>query len=62
MIGVFLLAVATKYAEAGVVTALSGTFPVWVVPIAVFALKEKAAPSTVLWTLVAVLGVCLTLR
>ena len=60
-LGVLLLTIGTKHAEAGVVTAISHTFPVWVVPVARFTLKEPARPATVLWTLLAVAGVALTL-
>ena len=60
-VGVLLLTFGTKYAEAGVVTAISHTFPVWVVPIARYTIKEPVQLAAVFWTLVAVAGVALTL-
>lgn len=60
-VGVLLLTFGTKYAEAGVVTAISHTFPVWAVPIARYTIKETVQPVAVFWTLVAVAGVALTL-
>ncbi len=60
-IGVVLLSVATKYAKAGVVAALSSTYPVWIIPVAVVFLKERADTWSVSFTLLAVAGVVMIL-
>jgi drug/metabolite transporter (DMT)-like permease len=58
-VGVFLLAAGAKYAQSGVVTALSSTYPIWVIPVAAVFLKESAGWRKTLWTLVAMAGIAL---
>lgn len=60
-IGIWLLSVGVKYAKAGVASALVSTFPVWVIPIARFILKERVSMMSALCTVVAVCGVAMML-
>lgn len=56
-IGVTLLTVGLKYARAGIASALSVTYPIWILPIAHFILKERVRPLSLACSVVAVLGV-----
>ncbi len=56
-IGLLLMSTGAKYAKAGVTTALSSTYPIWILPIAHFMLGEKVQRKSVILTLLAVAGV-----
>jgi drug/metabolite transporter (DMT)-like permease len=58
-LGMLLMSTGAKYAKAGVAAALSSTYPVWIVPIAHFLLKERVARASIILTGLAVLGVAL---
>ncbi len=57
-LGVLLLSIGTKYAKAGVVAAITSTFPLWVIPISRIFLKEKTNWQSVVCTFLAVAGIC----
>lgn len=61
-LGVLLLSFGTKYSKAGVAASLSNTYPLWIIPIAVFVLKETRSWRASLCTLVAVAGILLMLQ
>ena len=56
-VGVLCLSAGTKYAEVGVVMAISYSFPVWIIPIAWIFLKERTNWRCLVCTLLAVAGV-----
>jgi drug/metabolite transporter (DMT)-like permease len=56
-IGLLLLSTGAKYAKAGVTTAISSTYPIWIIPITCFVLKEKVAMRQIVLTVLAVVGV-----
>ncbi len=58
-IGLLLMSTGAKYAKAGVTTAISSTYPVWILPIAHFLLGEKVSLKALLSTLLAVAGVAI---
>ena len=58
-LGVLLQSIGTKFAKAGIVSALTSTFPLWVIPIARLFLKEHTNRRCVWCTLLAVAGICL---
>ncbi|HMP03854.1 MAG TPA: DMT family transporter [Gemmatales bacterium] len=58
-IGLTLLAVGTKYVPVGVTTTLGATLPIWVIPVSYLLLGERARPSQLAWTCLAVFGVAL---
>jgi drug/metabolite transporter (DMT)-like permease len=58
-LGVILLSAGMKYAAAGVVAALSSTYPVWVIPVSAVLLDEPCPPALVSSTVLAVAGVSL---
>jgi drug/metabolite transporter (DMT)-like permease len=60
-VGLLLFTTGTKYAEAGVAAALTGSFPLWVVPISRSFLNEHTNWQCVLCTILAVGGVALIL-
>jgi drug/metabolite transporter (DMT)-like permease len=60
-IGLLLLSTGTKYAKAGLVAALTSTFPLWVIPIARIFLKEPTTWPCILCTILAVAGIGLML-
>ena len=55
-LGLLLMSTGAKYAKAGVTTAISSTYPVWILPIAHFILGERVSWRSAGLTLVAVLG------
>jgi drug/metabolite transporter (DMT)-like permease len=57
--GLSLLSAGLKYAPAGVAAALSSTYPIWVVPIAVLILKENVRKTAMAATFTATIGVML---
>ena len=60
-VGVFLQSFSAKYAKAGVMNALLGTFPLWVIPIARVWLKERTNWQTMVCTGIAFAAICLLL-
>lgn len=57
--GLVLLSIGTKYAKAGVSSALSSTYPIWIIPFARVYLGEKGNWQSILCTVVAVGGIAL---
>ena len=57
-VGLVLMSLGLKYSKAGVATAILGTYPIWVVPVAHFYLGEKTRPQTTIWIVLASLGIC----
>lgn len=55
--GLYLLSAATKHADAGLVATVSSTYPIWLIPVAYFGLKERVTVGQVLCTLAAVAGI-----
>lgn len=58
-LGVLCLSAGAKYAEAGVTSTLSSTFPIWILPIAAVFLGERCGWASVLSTFLAVGGIAL---
>ena len=58
-LGLILMSLGAKYAKAGIAAALTSTYPVWIIPIARFGLKEKVSWQSTACTLVAVAGIIL---
>ncbi len=58
-VGVLLMSFGAKYAKAGVAAALTSTYPVWIVPIAKFILKERVSWQSAACTALAVAGIIL---
>ncbi len=56
-LGVLLFSTGTKYAKAGVASALTSTFPVWVIPISWLFFHEKTNWQSVLSIVLAVCGI-----
>lgn len=58
-LGFLLLTVSVKGSKAGIATAISSTYPVWVVPTAAYLLRERPRTVHILMTSVAVVGIFL---
>lgn len=58
-IGLLLMSIGAKYAKAGVTAALTSTYPIWIIPIAHFVVKERVNWHTVACTVVAVAGIAM---
>lgn len=58
-LGLVLLSVGAKYTKAGIAAALTSTYPIWIIPIARFVLKEKISWQSAFFTCVAVGGIIL---
>lgn len=56
-LGLILMSIGLKYTKAGVGTAIMSTFPIWVIPIAVYFLGEKTDRRRVAFTVLAAAGV-----
>jgi drug/metabolite transporter (DMT)-like permease len=56
-VGVTLLSFGTKYAKAGISAALTITYPLWIIPIAHFLLKEPTNWRASVCTLIAIVGI-----
>lgn len=56
-LGLVLMSLGAKYAKAGITTALSSTYPLWVIPLARLFLKERTDLKSIGWTLLAVVGI-----
>jgi len=57
--GLVLLSIGTKYAKAGISSALSSTYPIWIIPFARLYLGEKGNWQSIVCTVVAVGGIAL---
>lgn len=56
-LGLILMSVSTKYTKAGIGTALSSTYPVWVIPVARLMTKERSSLISIICTVFAVVGI-----
>jgi drug/metabolite transporter (DMT)-like permease len=56
-LGLVLMSFGVKYAKAGVTAALTSTYPIWIIPIAKFILKERVTWAAAACTVVAVIGI-----
>ncbi len=56
-VGLILMSVGAKYTKAGIAAALTSTYPIWILPISRFVLKEKISWQRVTCTLLAVSGI-----
>jgi drug/metabolite transporter (DMT)-like permease len=56
-VGVTLLSVGAKYAKAGVSAALASTYPIWIIPVAYFMVRERASFISICCTMLAVVGI-----
>jgi len=59
VIGLTLLTFGLQHAPTGVVSTLSGTYPIWLIPIASFFLKEHPRPVQIVCTILAVFGIAM---
>lgn len=59
LIGITLLSYAFQHADTGIVSTISTTYPIWVIPVAAFFLKEYPTPWQVLCTILAIVGIAL---
>jgi len=58
-VGLILMSLGAKYTKAGIAAALTSTYPLWIIPIARFILKERVSWQSSACTLVAVSGIIL---
>lgn len=58
-LGLLLMSTGAKYAKAGVTSAISSTYPVWILPIAHFLLGERVSWKSTGLTLLAVAGIAI---
>jgi drug/metabolite transporter (DMT)-like permease len=58
-IGLLLMSTGAKYAKAGVMTAISSTYPIWILPISYIVFRQKIPLRQIFLTILAVLGVVL---
>lgn len=56
-VGLMLMSASAKYAKAGVAAALTSTYPIWIMPIAFFVLRERISWQRALCTVIAVCGI-----
>jgi drug/metabolite transporter (DMT)-like permease len=56
-LGLILMSLSTKYTKAGVGTALSSTYPIWVIPVARLMTNERSSLISIICTVFAVLGI-----
>jgi drug/metabolite transporter (DMT)-like permease len=56
-LGLVLQSTATKHAKAGIASAISSSYPIWLIPLAWFILREKVRPPVIILTIVAVSGI-----
>jgi drug/metabolite transporter (DMT)-like permease len=59
VIGLTLLTLGFLYTSTGVVSTLSNTYPIWLIPVASFFLKEHPKPLQIVCTILAVVGIAL---
>jgi drug/metabolite transporter (DMT)-like permease len=55
--GLILMSLSTKYTKAGVGTALSSTYPIWVIPVARVMTNERSSLVSIMCTVFAVVGI-----
>jgi drug/metabolite transporter (DMT)-like permease len=60
-LGLLLMSAGVKYTKTGIAAALNSTYPIWIIPIAHFILKERVSWQAVVCTCVAVVGIALML-
>ena len=60
-LGLLLMTIGTKYSKAGISSALSSTYPIWIIPFARLYLGEKGNWQSVICTVVAVGGIAFML-
>ncbi|SMF26155.1 DMT family transporter [Pseudobacteriovorax antillogorgiicola] len=56
-LGLLLMSLGAKYAKAGISSALTSTFPIWIIPVSAVVLKEPVSLRKTVWTVVAVAGI-----
>lgn len=56
-IGLTLLTISYKFISTGVATAISNTYPIWIIPIAALFLNERPNLKQCFWTVLAVVGI-----
>lgn len=59
VIGISFLSYAFQHEVTGIVSTLSTTYPIWVIPVAAFFLKEFPTPMQILCTILAIMGIAL---
>lgn len=59
VVGMTFLSLAFQHTSSEIVSTLATTYPIWVIPVASFFLKEHPKPVQILGTIVAVVGVAL---
>lgn len=59
VVGLTLLTYGLQHAKTGIVSTLSGTYPIWLIPVASLFLKEHPRPLQVVCTILAVLGIAM---
>lgn len=59
LVGITLLSFAFQHADTGIVSTISTTYPIWVIPVAAFFLREYPSPWQVACTLLAIVGIAL---
>ncbi len=59
VIGLTLLTFGLQHAKTGIVSTLSGTYPIWLIPVASVFLKEHPRPVQVVCTVLAVFGIAM---
>jgi drug/metabolite transporter (DMT)-like permease len=61
-IGVNLVLVALQHTATGIVSSLSSTAPIMIIPVSILAFKEKVSLKEALGAVVAILGITLLFR
>ena len=56
-LGLLLMSTGAKYAKAGISSALTATYPLWIIPLSAWIAKESISLKKTAYTLFAVLGV-----
>ena len=59
VVGLSLQGYAFQHVDTGIVSTLSTTYPIWVIPVAAFFLKEYPTPMQVFCTILAIVGIAL---
>lgn len=59
IIGISLQAYAFQLVDTGIVSTLSTTYPIFVIPVAAYFLKEHPTPMQIVWTFLAIIGIAL---
>lgn len=59
VVGLSLQGYAFQHADTGIVSTLSTTYPIWVIPVASFFLKEHPTPTQIFYTIFAIVGIAL---